>query len=424
MTHFLVSQLKAAAEIWPLISGNSTPADRWLGNYYHQYRKRFGSRDRRFISETIYSAFRHKTYLEAWVRELRLENPDSFVLLAAAAEGLVTPEEFETVGVPLKIKAGAHRLLRKHILPPESAGFSAEEKMALEFSFPLPLVELWLKRFGEEECRALLVSFQERPPLIVRANSLKTSRDRLIGAFRQTGWKVTPDKQTGSAIFFSERVNVFDSPEFRGGLFEVQDAGSQRVCEKINPLPGEIVWDVCAGGGGKSLAFAALMEGKGRVISTDIRAKKLDELKKRARRAGATNIFAADINRLGDLKEMKKVDKIVVDAPCSGTGTLRRNPDAKWKLEPSQFARFHEDQVSIIEKALPYLKPGGRLYYITCSVEPAENEEVFEEILKKYPALTKLILSEAADGYFRLSPHRDGTDGFFLAAAENITTAS
>ena len=115
----------------------------------------------------------------------------------------------------------------------------------------------------------------------------------------------------------------------------------------------------------------------------------------------------------------RKADKIVVDAPCSGTGTLRRNPDAKWKLKPDGFARFHGEQVSILEKALPYLGPGGKIYYITCSAEPAENEGVFDEILQKHPGLVKLKLSGHADGYFRLFPHRDGTDGFFVAGAEN-----
>lgn len=416
----LSSQLKSAAEIWPLISRSSTPSDRWLGNFYHQHRKRFGSHDRRFISETIYSAFRHKAFLEAWTREWELENPDSFVLLAAAAEGLVTGEEFKVTGVNLKIPPGAYEHLKKHTLPAAGAGLSPEEKMALEFSFPLWLVKVWFERLGEKECRALLSSFQQRPPLAVRANTLKMPREKLIASFQSTGWKVFPATRASSGIIFEERVNVFDSPAFREGFFEVQDEGSQLVCEKINPLPGETVWDVCAGGGGKTLSLAALMNGKGRVIATDIRAKKLEELKKRARRAGATNIFAADLNRLGDLKEMRqKVDKIVVDAPCSGTGTLRRNPDAKWKLDPLQFARFHEDQVSILEKALPYLKPGGRIYYITCSIESAENEEVFEEMLQKHPSLTRLSLSESKDGFFRLFPHRDGTDGFFLAGAEN-----
>ena len=340
--------------------------------------------------------------------------------MAAAAEGLVTRDEFQAVTVHWNIKPEAHGLLQKHALPPASAGLAKGEKLALEFSFPVWLVESWLKRFGEKECLALLSSLQERPPLAVRANTLKITRDKLVEAFKSVDWKVSPAVKASSGIIFEERLNVFDSPEFRGGFFEVQDEGSQLVCEKIAPLPGETVWDVCAGGGGKSLSLAALMQGKGRVIATDIRPKKLEELKKRARRAGATNIFAADMARLDDLKEMKrKVDKIVVDAPCSGTGTLRRNPDAKWKLEPSQFLKLHEEQVAIIEKALPYLKPGGRLFYITCSMEPEENEKVFEEILQKHPALSPWPVGGVKRGYFQLFPHLEGTDGFFLGAAEN-----
>ena len=336
------------------------------------------------------------------------------------AEGLVTRDEFQAVTVHWSIKPEAYELLKKHALPPASAALSKEEKMALEFSCPVWLVKNWLERFGEKECLALLASLQERPLLTVRANSLKMTREKLIEAFKSVDWKVFPTPKALSGIIFEERLNVFDSPEFREGFFEVQDEGSQLVCEKIAPLPGETVWDVCAGGGGKTLSLAAIMQGKGRVIATDIRPKKLEELKKRARRAGATNVFAADMNRLDELKEMKKkVDKIVVDAPCSGTGTLRRNPDAKWKLEPSRFLKFHEEQVSIIENALPYLKPGGRLFYITCSVEPEENEKVFEEILKKHSELSQLSMGGSGKAYFQLFPHLDGTDGFFLAAAEN-----
>jgi 16S rRNA (cytosine967-C5)-methyltransferase len=209
-------------------------------------------------------------------------------------------------------------------------------------------------------------------------------------------------------------------PLFLDGSIEVQDEGSQIVCRKAAPAPGQMVWDVCAGSGGKSLFLAALMKNKGRILATDIRGKKLEDLKKRASRAGAHNIFPADLERLQESRELKKgADIVLVDAPCSGSGTLRRNPDAKWKIKEEDFAAFHKTQLEIIEKSLPYLKPGGKLCYVTCSLDPVENEEVMRELFEKHPELKPLPAGDAGESYLRLVPHKNGTDGFFLAMAEN-----
>ena len=239
--------------------------------------------------------------------------------------------------------------------------------------------------------------------------------------FRKKGLEAKPTARSWTGIIFKERKNLFDTEEFRSGLFEIQDEGSQLICEKLDVKPGEVIWDMCAGGGGKSLALAGLMQNKGRIIATDIRIKKLEDLKKRARRGGVTNIFPADLQRVSEIREVKKrgIDKILIDAPCSGTGTLRRNPDVKWKLTEESLLQHHQEQVKIIEKALPYLRPGGRIYYVTCSLEPLENEEVVNEVLMKHPELVKIPFGSELDGFFRLYPHRDGTDGFFLAQVEN-----
>ncbi|HOW88333.1 MAG TPA: RsmB/NOP family class I SAM-dependent RNA methyltransferase, partial [Candidatus Omnitrophota bacterium] len=201
--------------------------------------------------------------------------------------------------------------------------------------------------------------------------------------------------------------------------FEVQDEGSQMICQKMDPKPGENIWDVCAGGGGKSLLLAAMMENKGRIVATDLRSFKLEELKKRAKRAGVFNIFPAELERLAELKVARKgFDKILVDAPCSGTGTLGRNPDAKWKLAPSWFEALPVEQLAILEKALPYLAKNGKLYYATCSVEAAENEKVVEKFLSAHPELRTIPCGEKGDPFFKLWPPETGTDGFFLAVFE------
>jgi len=231
---------------------------------------------------------------------------------------------------------------------------SEEAEFALHFSFPLWMVKRWVESFGKERTKSLLETFNQRPPLMVRANAIKISREALLHRFQKRGYSVKSTLQSSYGITFANRLNLFDSEEFREGLFEVQDEGSQLICEMMKPKPGEVVWDVCAGGGGKSLALAAFMQNKGRIIATDTRPKKLLDLKKRARRAGVFNIFPADITRLSETSSMKKgVDKILIDAPCSGTGTLRRNPDLKWKLKTDDFGEHHAEQVKIVESSLP-----------------------------------------------------------------------
>lgn len=413
---YLPLRLRTASQIWPEISKTPQPADRWLGNYFHRHRKRFGSHDRRFLSETIYSLFRHKSFLEEWAKELGQGHDFHFLVLAAAAcEQIISQEEFQPAGLILESGnlAKIYQALKSRELPASFHAKSPEEELSVKFSFPLWLIERWKKNFGLEECRHLLNILQDRPPLVIRTNLLKISREELLERLKQKGWETEKTKHSSSGIIFRERVNVFQSEEFQDGLFEIQDEGSQILCEKMQPQPGEKIWDVCAGGGGKALSLAALMQNKGRLVATDIRLKKLDELKKRARRAGAMNIFPADLNRLEESREIRQgFDKILVDAPCSGTGTLRRNPDAKWKLKEEQFQKFRGEQIGILEKAVAHLKRGGKIFYATCSLEPEENEEVFAEFLRRHPDLRP-------SPFLRLSPHCDGTDGFFMAVAEN-----
>lgn len=423
----LPSQLDQAAKLWEDYQSHPQPADRWLANYFHSRRKMLGAKDRRFLSETLYALFRHRTFLEAWARHLREGSPLFLALLGAASEGMVLVADFEIVlrerfrGI--QTGCDLYTALRDRVLPPGLSFDSPEEALAHEFSFPVWLVARWLKAFGEKEAGALLSSLQERPPLVIRVNLVKTSREKLMKRFERKGHAVRATPLSEAGILFKERANLFDTEEFRNGLFEIQDEGSQILCRAIAPKAGEVLWDVCAGGGGKSLYLAALMQGCGRIIATDIRERKLEELRKRARRAGVYNIFPADLKRLHETQVMKKgVDTILVDAPCSGTGTLRRNPDAKWRLREEKLEAFHKEQVAIVEGAIPFLKKGGKLYYATCSLEAEENEEVIREVLSRHPELRLCrgaIHRAPTDDFLRLWPHRDGTDGFFLAVVEN-----
>lgn len=425
---FLFSQLRMAAEIWQEIVKDPVPADRCLSRYFFQHRKKIGSRDRKFLSETIYSGFRHKSFLEVWIERAEArpvmseaEKAEHFCLFAAAKENLITKEEF--CGV-FKQSEKVYVALKEHLIPKGNESKSKEEMMALLYSFPLWLVRRWVQTFGVHETEQLLGFFQQRPLLVLRANTLRVSRKKLVDMFRRLGVEANQTVRSFFGLVLQERRNVFDTPAFRNGWFEVQDEGSQLICQKMDPKPGENVWDVCAGGGGKSLLLAAMMENKGRIVATDIRAYKLEELKKRAKRAGVFNIFPAELERVAELKIAKTgFDKILVDAPCSGTGTLGRNPDAKWKLTESWFEQLQQEQLGILEKALPYLAKNGKLYYATCSVETAENELVVEKFLAFHPELKHVPCGEKGEKFFKLWPPESATDGFFLAVLERVESA-
>lgn len=423
----LFSQLRMATEVWQGVEKDAMPSDRWLARYFYQNRKKVGSRDRKFLSETIFAIFRHKSFLEAWVEKAKPrpimtdgERAECLCLYAAAKEGLISKEDFREF---FKQSEKVYAALQEHLLP-EGGSKSKEEMMALLYSFPLWLVHHWVEVFGVQETERLIGFFQQRPLLVLRANTLKISRKKLVDMFRRFGVEANQTILSYFGLILQERRNVFDTQAFRDGWFEVQDEGSQMVCQKMDPQPGESVWDVCAGGGGKSLLLAAMMENKGRIVATDLRSYKLEELKKRAKRAGVFNIFPAELDRMAELKLAQRgFDRILVDAPCSGTGTLGRNPDAKWKLAPSWFEALPKEQLAILEKALPYLAEGGRLYYATCSVEAAENEEVAKAFLAAHPELETVPCGEAGETFFKLWPPESGTDGFFLAVFKKINEA-
>ncbi len=414
------SQLRMASEVWQGVMKDPMPSDRWLARYFYQNRKKVGSRDRKFLSETIYAIFRHKSFLEAWVEKAKsrpvmteIERAECLCLFAAAKEGLVTKEDFSRI---FQQKEKVYAALREHLLPENEGPKSKEEMMALLYSFPLWLVQRWVGTFGVHETERLLGFFQQRPLLVLRANTLKISRKKLVDMFRRYGVEANQTIRSYFGLILQERRNVFDTQAFRDGWFEVQDEGSQMVCQTMDPQPGETIWDVCAGGGGKSLLLAAMMENKGRIVATDLRSYKLEELKKRAKRAGVFNVFPAELDRMGELKlAMRGFDRILVDSPCSGTGTLGRNPDAKWKITPAWFEALPKEQLSILEKALPYLAKHGKLYYATCSVEAAENENVAAAFLVAHPELEIVPSGEAGENFFKLWPPESGTDGFFLA---------
>ena len=212
-----------------------------------------------------------------------------------------------------------------------------------------------------------------------------------------------------------ERANVFITDAFKNGWFEVQDASSQKVAEVLNPKPGMRVIDACAGAGGKSLHIASLMENKGQVIALDIYGNKLKELKRRARRNGAHNIEPRVIDSTKVIKKLKaSADKVLIDAPCSGLGVLRRNPDAKWKLQPEFLEKIKNTQQEILSSYSSMVKPGGQLVYATCSILPSENSEQVSTFLSSEAGKDFSLVKEE-----KIYASKSGFDGFYIALLQN-----
>lgn len=344
------------------------PLDGHLRSYFLLH-KALGAHDRREVADTVYDIVRHKLYLETVSRSTNWE------------------ELLKTY-----LRPGFHEHRRASNLP-----------LHIRHSFPQPLVEILTNIYGGRT-ESVLASLNRRAPLTIRVNTLKTSVSDLMQKWREDD-SISVRKCAESTIglqMISRNVNLFGLEEFKKGLFEVQDEGSQLCAAQVPAAPGLSLLDFCAGAGGKSLAIAPKMKKKGVIYLYDIRPHILAEAKKRMKRAGVQNVQFID-----DLEKLKtKVDIVLVDAPCSGTGTIRRNPDIKWKFTIEKLNELVEKQFSILQEAVKFLKPTGELVYTTCSLLPQENSELIHR------AKTALSL-EPCGPPFHTSPLSHDMDGFY-----------
>jgi 16S rRNA (cytosine967-C5)-methyltransferase len=274
----------------------------------------------------------------------------------------------------------------------------------------------WLDVYGEKELGlrwdTVLASLNKNPDLIIRVNILKTTAKELLVILRKEGIIAEPLDWNPDALFIREKTNVFRLSSFNAGLFEVQDAASQMVCRILDPQSGMRVVDACAGEGSKTLHLAALMKNKGKIIALDTQEWRLKELRKRTTKAGIDTIETRTITSSKIYKRMEgTADRLLLDVPCSGLGTLRRNPDIKWKLTSEDLERLTILQQELLEKYCMITKPNGRMVYSVCSILPSEAEKQVQRFLKNHADFH--LLNEK-----RYWPETDGTDGFYMALIE------
>ena len=388
----------AAIDSLQLIFNEQKQADKVLKNTLKRD-KRWGSRDRGFIAETTYDIVRWKR-LYAKIAEVKepFDRTNLFRLFTvwATLKGIQIPDWPQFENTPTrKIKGKFDELskVRKY-----------------KESIPDWLDELGIAELGkkwDKEINAL----NQTADVVLRVNTLKTTKEQLQNNLQDLKIETEILKGYPQALKLKERTNVFVTDAFQKGWFEVQDASSQKVAKFLNPKPGSRVVDTCAGAGGKSLHLAALMENKGQIIALDIYENKLKELKRRAKRNGAHNIETRTIDSSKVIKKLiGKADKILIDAPCSGIGVLKRNPDSKWKLQPEFLLKIKDTQIEILDSYSRMVKPGGQMVYATCSILPSENEFQVKEFLNREAGKDFKFVKEE-----KIFPSENGFDGFYMA---------
>lgn len=351
----------------------SYPLDLFLRNYFRK-NKQLGSKDREFICHTLYEMIRKKGLIDSTIS---------------------SPYTWE------KRYHAFEKISEKNFL------FPLNTPDHIRFSMPKIYYSLLLDAYGKKQTAEICEVLNQTAPITIRANTLKTTREYLFQQWEKE-YSIKKCEASPLGISFQKRINFFGLEEFKKGFFEVQDEGSQLLASLIIPNQKDWVLDYCAGSGGKSLAIAASMKNKGQIFLHDIREHVLYEAKKRLKRAGVQN---AQLLFPKKKKLQRLMDWVLVDAPCSGSGTLRRNPDMKWKFTLPMLERLVDQQREIFAEALNFLKPGGKIVFATCSIFEQENKNQVEYFLKHHPI--KLIGEPLT-----LFPKQNANDGFFGAVFE------
>lgn len=365
-SHHLLTILQTCRE-------DGLPIDAFVNSYFRRHHA-LGSKDRREIARTLFGLVRWRDLLD-----------------------------FLLKGAPSWEK----RLNLYRTIDPFT--FASDKRLPLEVrgSFPKWIVDRLVAAYGEKQALAFCLTSNQKAPVTIRANLLKTSQKALLATLKKS-YTVLPCQHAKAGIEFHQPINLPSLPAFKEGLFEIQDEGSQLIAAHLKPKPSDHVLDYCAGSGGKTLAFAPSMKGKGQIYLYDIRPNILIEAKKRLKRAGITNAHILTHNHLKKARFQKRMNWIFLDVPCSGSGTFRRHPDMKWRLFPKKIEALILEQRKIFAEALKFLSPNGSIVYATCSVLPEENERQIEYFTQNYPF-------KAIKPFFSSLPKVRGMDGFFCA---------
>jgi 16S rRNA (cytosine967-C5)-methyltransferase len=437
----LTSLLGHIHEILGLILHSPHPADSLIDQFFRA-RKYLGSHDRRFIAETTYGTLRHLRRCDWMVTQAcRTPStelfPEDLLFLQIAAfhilerrQPLLTAETLlpRIKGSRLKDSlADVFARFENLTLPPSGDDAAS---IGISFSFPDWMVNRIVSEYGLDETKAIFARLNQPAPLTVRVNTLQVEREKCQEVLRTQGIETVATSLSPIGLKVPKRMNMFSIAAFKDGMFEVQDEGSQLLPLLIDPKPTAKVLDACAGAGGKTLEFAAIMKNRGEILAADINGFRLEELKKRSRRAGASNIRIREIDDLHELEDqfLAAFDVVFVDAPCSGIGTIRRNPGMKWLVTEETVREVSVKQRAILDACASLVKPGGRLVYATCTLFREENEETVESFLSTHEEFQPFALEVAvarfniknamAGPWLKLMPHIHETDGFFCAVLE------
>jgi 16S rRNA (cytosine967-C5)-methyltransferase len=408
--------VQAFKEVMPL----GRPADAALSAFFRANSK-IGQRDRATIADSVYAGLRHRRRLAVLVAA---PSPRRLVLAVWTA----------LLGANLREVEPCLRGDEAEWIAAVKEAAGTPQALEVECELPDWVIERLRSRFDDDGLLALAKGLLQSAPLDLRVNTLKMSREEVIERFEADGLRASATPYSKLGVRLEGKPAINRHPLFLGGSVEIQDESSQIVCQLVSPKRGEMVVDFCAGAGGKTLALGALMRSTGRLYAFDISPKRLAALGPRLARSGLSNVQPQRIEGINDsrLKRLAgKIDRVLVDAPCSGLGTLRRNPDMKWRQTPKDLAELVQKQRAILASAARLLKRGGRLVYATCSILDDENRLVVEEFLSRNTEYALRPVGEilgnerAALGmgdYLELWPHQHGTDGFFAAVFERVAS--
>ncbi|RTL12170.1 MAG: RsmB/NOP family class I SAM-dependent RNA methyltransferase [Neisseriaceae bacterium] len=400
---------RACTKLWFLVAEFKQPADGLLSNFFRENRK-LGVNDRNAIAETIYAILRNYNKLS------KVVNPkNSFTLIGY---------------VWLKILGVNRQQLRdlKTINLGEIDKLGELDLNVIEL--PQWVIDKLSIRYNSEEIRALAAAMSKSAPLTLRVNTIKKNRDEVMQELVEEGLKAKLTKYSPFGIKLNSRTALMGNKLFADGIIEVQDEASQLAGLLLEPKRGEMIVDFCAGSGGKTLLFGMLMRNSGRIYAFDVNERRLGNLTPRLARSGLSNIFPQLISDEHDTKVKRligKIDRVFVDAPCLGLGTLRRNPDLKFRHNQQSLHEINEKQLSILDSAARLVKPSGRLVYATCSILPDENQNIIAQFMALNPDFKIVSLDQVVmlkdlnlgkGDFLELSPAMHDTDGFFACAMQ------